>query len=492
MKKIKSVKELLKNEKIEEIAIYDVLKDSFLAYAPATVVRMLPNAIDGLKETQRKILYVMWKEGIYKMQKNNKVIGDVVPYVDTGNDPIYGALIRMGQRERFHKGLALIEAQGNTGYIAGGFDEYAAQRYTESHLSEFTRDIYFPEDIKSSIMNTNYSGELSYPRALPSILPMGIVLGTTGVCTGYKNDCPPHTLKGVGKAYIRFIEDLNTITKKANYEKYLEKNIYPSFPNGCIPDTKGYLKGLITGKGRISAVGKYKIKEYSYGRKIVEITELPYMVTTPSFVNSIKANAMCKDLFIDIKDYSNKEGILIELITRKETTNAQIKDFLTYGTNFYKIYNYSLIYNDSNLARRMGILDLFKTHYDFKIDSIKRYYLDKFIDTTNKRMNYIALKFVLENEERRNKFFDILKKSDMDTIYEKMNKAFKKDFPQLNNNIIDFLINSRFTNYMNKAKSLSDTISKLDEDLKEITFRRDNPDKFLIKEIDRIITKYKF
>ena len=69
----------------------------------------------------------------------------------------------------------------------------------------------------------------------------------------------------------------------------------------------------------------------------------------------------------------------------------------------------------------------------------------------------------------------------MDTIYEKMNKAFKKDFPQLNNNIIDFLINSRFTNYMNKAKSLNDTINKLDEDLKEITFRRDNPDKFLIK-----------
>ena len=475
-------------EKIIDTPIYDELIKGYLPYAAANVMRMLPNVIDGLKETQRKILYIMYKNRIFNLTKCNKIIGDVTPYVDTGDSGIYGALVRMGQYERYKH--TLITPQGNFGYINNGLDEFADQRYTEASLSEFTRDFYFPEDIEAAIMDSNYSGDLFFPRALPTLIPMGLVLGGTGVCPGYKYDCPPHSLEGVAEAYIKYIENLNSlvIDGKLN-EKYIEKLVKVDFPNKS-KITKTSPKGLLTGKGQVSVEGLYKIEEYSYGRLKLSITELPYLVSTPSFCNHLKNFHTTKELFSEMHDYSGKEGILIELISRKDVTRDQIVDYL-YATNFSARFNYSLIFNDERLAKRLNIFEVFQRHYDYKTYCIVTHYKAKKGTLERRKINMEALKYILEDKSRRDQFFEILKKSDKETIYLNMYKKFGKSIKNLDNEAIDYITNGRFNLFMNKAETINNELKKIYEDLKNTNWIIEHPDRFLINEIRDKIKKYK-
>ena len=469
--------------------ITDIIGPDMLLYAAATTVRGLPSCIDGLKVTQRKILFSLWKNKTYgNTQKNNKNVGDTATYVPTGDSSIYGALIRMGQIERYK--YPLIKSQGNYGYISNGLDTYAAQRYTEGALSDFAKDMYFTEDFESVPFVDEGDPRYAYPSFLPCVVPMSLVLGTNGVGVGYKNNCPPHTLKSIGNAYIKWIEKINSSQEKSNIA--IAKGIKLGFPNKTqLIDDKSMVKGLITGKGRVIVEGIVEVQDHSYSRKKLVITELPHLVGVPSFIESVKANPQAKELFSNIHDYSSKEGVLIELIMKQSTNINEALDFLYYGTPFRNAMNYSLLWNVDMSGKRMGIYEIFESHYNLKIANLINHYTKEYNDTYNKIVNYTALKYIVTNKDRRETLFKILNKSDDESIYIHMRKAFSKGIKDYNDNVADFIINSNFRQFLNKADLLNKKIVEYNNKLENSKFIKDNPHLHLVSEINDKIRKWK-
>ena len=478
-------------EKILDIDIVDPIKEGMLRYYAATAIRMIPSCLDGLKETQRKVIYVMYKNKIFNFTKNNKVIGDIVPYVPTGDSGIYGTLIRLGQYDRYKN--TLIVPQGNYGYAANGLDEFASQRYTESKLSDYAKDLYFPEYWRSCEWTTDDTGTMEYPKALPTILPMALILGTSGTGLGYKNDCPPHSMRSIAKAYIQFIEWYNSKKQDPTIVDKIIKGIKLSFPNktkvlNLKTNTKD--KGLLTGKGKILTEGSMRIETVSYGRNKICITELPYLVSTPSFCDQIRGNKKAKDLFSDLSDYSGKEGLLIELTCKKDTDLNEAIEFINYSTSYRKQFNYSLLWNDDKIVKRLGVMDVFKIHYDYKLNCINRHFNSELEKLEIDKLNMETLKFILENEKRRNKFFDILKSSNKDNIKANMYRTFGKLIPNLNDEAVEYVITSRFNLFLNKAEVISEAIKNIKEKIKRNKDILKRPDLFMVKEINEIIKKY--
>ena len=143
---------------ILDVDIVDVLKTSMVPYIDESNYRMLPSAIDGLKPTQRKILFSMYKNKIFSYDKNSSITGDVAKYLVTGDDSVYPALIVIGQK--FRNRYSPIEIHGNQGYIIS--DKVpAAKRYTESRLSQYALDWYFDEDFSEGDFIFNYNQTLN-------------------------------------------------------------------------------------------------------------------------------------------------------------------------------------------------------------------------------------------------------------------------------------------------------------------------------------------
>ena len=487
-----------KEEKIKDIEITDELKIGTLVYSAAGVIRFLPNVIDGLKDVQRKIIYTMYKNHYFYnhkensgTKKNNNVIGDTVPLVETGDSGMYGALIRLGQIQRYTNPLLVI--QGNQGYVSNGLDEFAAQRYTESALSSFTRDFYFPPEWEKSDFAYDNTTGIKYPTTLPSLLPMHYVMGTTGTTKGYKNDCPPHSLKGVAKAYIKYLEEINSthILNGKKLNDYILANMKPKFPNNSkiLGDTSS--KGLFTGKGRVIIEGKLHYEDISYGRKKISITELPYLQNIPDFILSIQGNAKCRELFSEIHDYSSKEGTLIEIIVKKESDINECIELIKFTTPFRKQCNYTLNYNDNRVPRILNIIDVFKIHYNYRLSCILQYYNEKLDKLNKKKLNLEALKYILEDKTRRDAFFEILKKSDKESIFINMYKKYKKGFPKLNDEAISYIVDSKFNLFMNKSYIINDEIKKIDIDLNDTNEIVSHPEIYMIKSINEKVALYK-
>lgn len=507
MKKIKgndSKKKSMKKAVKEKIICQDIVDEIIpcsLMYSAVGISRMIPSVVDGLKATQRKVLFIMMKNKIFDYTKNNKVIGDVTPYVDTGDDGIYGSLIRLCQEDRYKR--TPITGHGNVGYISGGLDEFAAARYTESKLSEFGRDCYFPPEWQDAIFDESYSG-LKYPTALPSVLPMGLILGSTGVSTGYKNDCPPHNFKSVGLSYIAFLKDLYNVSHSSKEERdkaskkmldYVLKTMKPEFPNKCIVhpiSEKGIYNGLTTGKGKLIAQGKIHKEDYTYGRSKFIVTELPYLVSPRNYKASFYGNIRAAEFFSQVEDYSGKDGTYVEIVVKKDVDLKAAEKYIKEETAFTKQFNYTLYVNHDKLAYRFSILDIFTHHHDYRLDCMMRYYNRRKKELIDKKAYLVAVKYIIAtNESRRDKFIKIVTKaSNKDIMISKIYKEFSKEVP-LNNEIIEYVVKSRFDSLMNSAEEINKKIKEIDMNLKEIDIILEKPEEKMIKDIEELIKKYK-
>lgn len=269
--------------RIQPLSIESELKDSYLSYAMSVIVsRALPDARDGLKPSQRRILVAMNDLNLgpnASRVKCAKIAGDTSGnYHPHGEAVIYPTLVRMAQH--WNTRYVLIDKQGNFGSLAGL--PAAAMRYTEARLSAVAADMLADLDKETVDLVPNYDGRLREPVVLPSRFPNLLVNGSDGIAVGMTTSIPPHNLGEICDAIVKLIDDPNTTV-----DELISIVPGPDFPTGgMICGTAGILDGYRTGRGRIVVRARATINEDG-GRTQIIITDIPYQQTLNRIMEAI-------------------------------------------------------------------------------------------------------------------------------------------------------------------------------------------------------------
>ena len=272
------------NEKIAKINVAEEIKNSFLDYSMSVIIsRALPDARDGLKPSQRRILYAMHELGLYpprKHMKCAKICGDTSgDYHPHGEAVIYPTLVHMAQPWAMRE--MLIDSQGNFGSVEG--DPPAAMRYTEARLSPLGGALMHDMDKDTVDFVPNYDERLTEPTVFPAAFPNLLVNGGTGIAVGMATNMPPHNLGEIIDGVCAQIDDPNIAL--AGLMKHVKG---PDFPTGCmICGLEGIKNYFETGKGSLKVRGKVGIEELKGGKQQIVITEIPYGVNRALLVERI-------------------------------------------------------------------------------------------------------------------------------------------------------------------------------------------------------------
>ncbi len=311
-----------RNEKIVPIAIEQEMKDSYISYAMSVIVgRALPDARDGLKPVQRRILYTMRELNLdagkpYK--KSARIVGDTLgrfhPHGDTA---VYDALVRMAQN--FSVRYPLVDGQGNFGSVDG--DSAAHMRYTEARLAQVSEAMLADIDKETVDFAPNFDESLTEPRVLPAALPNLLVNGSSGIAVGMATNIPPHNLQEIIEGVIAAIDNPEIDVKE------LMKIIKgPDFPTGgLIMGKNGIIDAYATGRGLLKVRAKAHTESGKGGRESIIVTEIPYQVNKTTLLESIAGLVRDKKLegIADLRDESDREGMRI-VVDLKRDANGQI------------------------------------------------------------------------------------------------------------------------------------------------------------------------
>ena len=313
-------------DKIQEVDLQKTMETSYVNYAMSVIAsRALPDARDGLKPVQRRILYAMIElnNGPDKPhRKCARIVGDTMgKYHPHGDSSIYGALVNLAQP--WSTRYPLVDGHGNFGSVDG--DGAAAMRYTEARLSKISMEML--SDINKDTVNfdPNFDETEKEPAVLPSRFPNLLVNGTTGIAVGMATNIPPHNLRETIGAVVKIIDN-KIEDKETTIEELLEIVKGPDFPTGAmILGTKGIEEAYRTGRGKIKVRAVTNIEAMANGKNSIIVTELPYMVNKARLIE--KMAELVRDKKIDgitmIRDESDREGMRICIELRRDV-NANV------------------------------------------------------------------------------------------------------------------------------------------------------------------------
>ena len=304
-------------EDSQPVRIEEEMRTSYLSYAMSVIVsRALPDARDGLKPVQRRILYTMHEMGLRSntaFKKSARIVGDVMgKFHPHGDSAIYDALVRMAQP--FSMRYPLITGQGNYGSTDG--DPPAAMRYTEAKLAPIAEELLADIDLNTVDFALNFDDSMEEPVVLPSRLPNMLINGASGIAVGMATNIPPHNLGEVCDAICYLIDHPDcAIDRLLSFVKG------PDFPTGGIIRGKsGIIDTYMTGRGRVVMEAATKIEDMQGGREQIIITELPYQVNKANLVEKIAH--LVKDKKIesvsDIRDESDRHGTRVVIELRRD------------------------------------------------------------------------------------------------------------------------------------------------------------------------------
>jgi DNA gyrase subunit A len=272
------------NEKVEPINVAEEVSRSFLDYSMSVIIsRALPDARDGLKPSQRRILYAMHDLSLFpgrQHRKCAKICGDTSGnYHPHGEAVIYPTLVHMAQPWAMRE--TLVNGQGNFGSVEG--DPPAAMRYTEARMTHLGAALMTDMDKDTVDFVPNYDETRSEPTVFPAAFPNLLVNGGTGIAVGMATNIPPHNLSEVIDGVCAQIDD-----SEITLEELMKHVKGPDFPTGCvICGVSGIKQYLETGRGSMKVRGKAGIEELKGGREQIVITEIPYNVNRATLVERI-------------------------------------------------------------------------------------------------------------------------------------------------------------------------------------------------------------
>ena len=386
------------NNRIVEKNIVDEMSNSYINYAMSVIVaRALPEARDGLKPVQRRILYAMYRQGFIPSKgykKSARTVGEVIgKYHPHGDTAVYDAMVRMAQDFSFR--YPLIDGQGNFGSIDG--DTAAAMRYTESRLAKNALEIINDIDKNTVDFVDTYDGSYKEPNLLPSLLPNLLLNGAEGIAVGMATKIPPHNVSEVidGLIYMLdsgnqydylenntdYVKDIKTIDalselSKERFPKFISDCTIedlvkyvpaPDFPTGAeIYDQDEIIRGYATGRGRVLMRAVASIEERSGGKFRIVITELPYQVNKSNLVMKIADLHRDKKIIgiADLRDESTKTIRIVIDIKRDGNPNTvlnKLYKFTEMQTTF-SMNLLALVNGEPKLLNLKRIIELFIEH----------------------------------------------------------------------------------------------------------------------------------
>lgn len=364
-------------EKIIKTEYSEVMQKSFIDYAMSVIIaRALPDARDGLKPVQRRVLYDMHELGIKydkPYRKSARIVGDTMgKYHPHGDSSIYDALVVMTQD--FKKGLPLIDGHGNFGNIEG--DGAAAMRYTEARLEKITQDSFLA-DLDKDVVDfiPNFDETEKEPSVLPAKFPNLLVNGSEGIAVGMATSIPPHNLGEVIDAVKAYMLD-ESITVEG-LMKYIKG---PDFPTGGIVINKDELLEIYeTGVGKIKVRGKVDIEKGKGGKTNVVISEIPYPMiglNISKFLTDVAALSETKKTqdIVDISNQSSKEGIRIVIELRRDADVDNFVNMLYKKTRLEDTFGVNMLAIADGRPEIMSLKQIIQYNVDFQFQVATRKY----------------------------------------------------------------------------------------------------------------------
>lgn len=371
-------------ESVLDLDIERELKDSYLTYAMSTIVdRALPDVRDGLKPSQRRILFAMHMLKLGPGRKHAKcamICGETSgKYHPHGEGVVYPTLVGMAQDWRTR--VPLVSPQGNFGSIDP--DPPAAMRYTEARLAHAAGDMIADLELDTVLMQSNYDETRLEPTVLPSKFPNVLINGGMGIAVGMATSLPPHNPVEILDAIARFVENpaitlAEVMTDVAGPGGEVARRGVkgPDFPTGgIILGRSGIVEAYATGRGKVTVRGQCHVEQLKNDREQLVIDTIPYGLGQRTLVESI-VDAVKEDRIADVSDVRNESGreartrIVLEL---KKGADARVVENQLYEfTPLQQTFSIMNIVLVNRRPRTLGLLELIRCYVDHRIDVIRR------------------------------------------------------------------------------------------------------------------------
>jgi len=358
-------------QNILNLSLEQVVGDRFGRYSKYIIQdRALPDARDGLKPVQRRILYAMHTEGNLfdrAYRKSAKTVGVVIGnYHPHGDSSVYEAMVRLSQEWKLR--YPLVDMQGNNGSIDG--DSAAAMRYTEARLSKVSSLILEGINKQTVDYTLNFDDTTEEPLVLPSLLPNLLMNGSTGISAGYATEIPPHHAGEVLDAAIGRIS--GTVH---NVDDLLTHMQGPDFPTGgVVQGLDGIKKAFETGRGKVIIRSRAVIETLRGGRQQIIITELPYEVNKANLVKRMEELRLDRKVegVAEVRDETDRDGLRVVIELKKEADAEGVLHFYLKQTDLQIAYNYNMVAIHERTPRQMGVLALLDAYLSHVKDVVIR------------------------------------------------------------------------------------------------------------------------
>ncbi len=352
-------------ESIQELPIIDEMRDSYLTFAMSVIMsRAIPDARDGLKPSQRRILVAMNDLNLgprSQHRKCAKIAGDTQGnYHPHGQEVIYPTLVRLAQGWAMR--YPLVDGQGNFGSIDG--DPPAAMRYTEARMAALATEMLDDIQLDTVDFEPNYDGTRREPVCLPSKFPNLLVNGSSGIAVGMATNIPSHNLNEICDAVVRVIDEPGV-----SIEELMKVVPGPDFPTGgTICGRAGIREGYRTGRGTIVVRGKVHVEQLRGGRKQIVVTQIPYQIFKNTITERIVACVKSGQLpdVADIRDESDRKNPIRLVIELKREANEDVVinrlyQFTPLQSNFV-IMNIAIVGRQPRTLNFKQMIELFIDH----------------------------------------------------------------------------------------------------------------------------------
>lgn len=359
------------NERIEDIDLEAEMQGSYLEYAYSVIYsRALPDARDGLKPVQRRILFQMSEMGLRPDRghvKSARVVGDVMGKLHPhGDSAIYDALVRLAQD--FALRVPLVDGHGNFGSLDDG---PAAARYTEARMAPPA--LALTENLDEDVVDfvPNYDGQFTQPDVLPAAYPNLLVNGASGIAVGMATNMAPHNLNEVVNAATHLLDH-----PEATTAELMEFVPGPDFPSGgIVMGLDGITDAYETGRGAIKVRAKASVEQIGPRRTGIVVTELPYMVGPERVIERMKTAVQAKKLqgISDVNDFTDRQnGLRLVIGVKTGFDPAAVLERLYQLTPMEDSFSFNNVALVGGQPQTLGLKEMLRVYLDHRIEVVTR------------------------------------------------------------------------------------------------------------------------
>jgi len=358
-------------KKIEEVAIENEMKTSYLDYSMSVIIgRAIPDIRDGLKPVHRRSLFSLHATGTHFNQpykKSARIVGDVIgKYHPHGDTAVYDTLVRMAQY--FSLRYPLVDGQGNFGSIDG--DPPAAMRYTEVRLAKIANELLKDIDKNTVDFLPNYDGSLTEPEIFPALLPMLLLNGSSGIAVGMATSIPPHNIRELIDCFIYFLEH-----RDATIDELMDILKGPDFPTGgFIYGKESIREAYKTGRGTVLVRAKTVIETDKKDRQQIIVNEIPYQVSKGKILENISNLVKSKKIngIAALRDESDRDGMRIVIEVKRDEIPEVILNNLYKHTQLQTTFSINLLAIANYQPKQFNLFEYFNYFLGHRKEIVRR------------------------------------------------------------------------------------------------------------------------